>query len=282
MKAEEPKPSVCLVLSSGGARGIAAIAVIEELEKRGYHISSITGSSIGAVVGGVYALGYMQEYKRWVQSFSKYDVYRLLDISISRQGLMRGERIFKKMSEFIPDQPIEQLPLKFRAVATDLGNKCEYVFDTGSLFHAMRASVSIPTVIPPLIHDGLTLIDGGVMNPLPINCAPRKEGELLVVVNMNAAIPYEPVRISAREEGVEQYQNEEAEAGFNLQIMTESVELMQDKMASLIMDAHQPDIAINISKDAATTFEFYRSEEMLTLGRLAFEKGYNDYLRDNK
>ena len=300
-----------LVLSSGGARGIAQIAVIEELQKKGFEIKSIAGSSIGAVIGGVYASGYLPQYKDWVRSLSKFDVFRLLDISISKQGFIRGDRVFRAMEEFIPDCAIEDLPIDYTAVATDLGNKTEYLFQQGSLFKAMRASVSIPTVMQPVRYDGLTLIDGGVLNPLPITCVRRNPGDLLVVVNVNAAIPYEPIQLSAKEpEPVKVEEAEANESSLNAQLelikskvksflpnseegttppkkvppktpgffdlMVESIELMQDKMTSLIVEDHQPDLTINISKDAAGTFEFYRAEEMLALGRLAFDQAMTD------
>lgn len=302
------KRGINLVLSSGGARGIAQIAVIEELQKKGFEINSIAGSSIGAVVGGVYACGYMPQYKAWVRSLSKFDVFRLLDISISKQGFIRGDRVFRAMEEFIPDCAIEELPLHYTAVATDLGNKKEYLFRSGSLFKAMRASISIPTVMQPVRYDGLTLIDGGVLNPLPITCVRRDPDDLLVVVNVNAAIPYEPIQISEKVDLPVVTKEEETgnESALNVQfelmkrkvkslfpssedgtgnskkeanktpgffdLMVESIELMQDKMTSLIVEDHQPDLTINISKDAASTFEFYRAEELLAQGRIAFEK----------
>lgn len=303
------KQGVSLVLSSGGARGVAHIAVIEELERRGYQINSIAGSSIGAVIGGVYACGSLQDYKDWVCGLSKFDVWRLLDFSLSTQGFIRGERVFRAMEEFINDCKIEDLPINYAAVATDLYNKREYVFRQGSLFEAMRASVAIPTVMQPVDYKGLTLVDGGVLNPMPINCVKRNPDDLLVVVNVSAAIPCEDIKlpqmttpdkkeeVTSEEEEASNYFGQQFEQvkqklmslfpstedqqeikketrkklGF-LDLMSESIDLMQDRITSLVLEDYRPDLTINISKDAASTFEFHRADELLYRGRKALNE----------
>jgi len=184
------KPTVALVLGSGGARGIAHIGVIRELINEGYEISSISGTSMGALVGGVYAAGKLDEYETWLCSLSKMDVFNLVDFTLSTQGIIKADRVLKEMQKFIPDQKIEDLPIKYAAVTTDLKNKKEVVITQGSLYDAIRASISIPMVITPIQKVDTLFVDGGVLNPVPVNRVFRQENDMLVAVNLNANIPY--------------------------------------------------------------------------------------------
>jgi len=185
--------NVSLVLSGGGARGIAHIGVIEELEKQGLEIKSIAGTSMGALVGGIYAVGKLQEYKNWMYTLDKIDVFKLIDFTLSSQGLIKGDRVFKKMKEFIPDMNIEELKIHYTATATDIINKKEVVFTKGSIYEAIRASVAFPSVLTPVKKDDSVLVDGGVMNNVPINHVKRTRDDILIVVYVNAVIPvYKP------------------------------------------------------------------------------------------
>jgi len=187
------KVNVSLVLSGGGARGIAHIGVIEELEKQGLEIKSIAGTSMGALVGGIYAVGKLQEYKNWMYTLDKIDVFKLIDFTLSSQGLIKGDRVFKKMKEFIPDMNIEELKIHYTATATDIINKKEVVFTKGSIYEAIRASVAFPSVLTPVKKDDSVLVDGGVMNNVPINHVKRTRDDILIVVYVNAVIPvYKP------------------------------------------------------------------------------------------
>ena len=147
---DKMKQPISLVLSGGGARGIAHIGAIEELEKQGFKIKSIAGTSMGALVGGLYALGKMQEYKEWIFTLDKLDIFRLIDFTFNTQGLIRGDRVFNKMKKFIPDMNIEELKIPYAAVATDITNGKEVVFTNGSIYEAIRASIAIPTVFTPV------------------------------------------------------------------------------------------------------------------------------------
>jgi NTE family protein len=163
------KQKVSLVLSGGGARGIAHIGVIEELEKQGFEIASISGTSMGAVVGGVYALGKMEEYKNWLYTLDKIKIFSLIDFSFSTQGLVKGDKLLNTVKAFIPDANIEDLSIPYAAIAADIINKKEVVFTKGSLFDAIRASMAIPTVFTPVKTEHGLLIDGGIINNMPIN-----------------------------------------------------------------------------------------------------------------
>ena len=156
------KQKVALVLSMGGARGIAHIGVIEELLCHNFEITSIAGSSMGAMVGAMYASGKMEECK--------------------------GDRFIKELKQIIPDMNIEDLPVPYVAMATDIVRDQEVRFDRGSLHEAIRASISIPMLFRPLRKDGMVLIDGGILNPLPLSHVQRTEGDILIAVDVNAPI----------------------------------------------------------------------------------------------
>ena len=138
---------VSLVLSGGGARGIAHIGVLEALEKQGFEVHSITGTSMGAVVGGFYAAGKMKEFKKWISDLNKKDVFELVDFTLFNSGFIKGDKVFEELSTFIHDIQIQDLPIHFSATATDLISRKEVLFTEGSLYNAMRASVAIPNVI---------------------------------------------------------------------------------------------------------------------------------------
>ncbi len=175
---------VALVLGSGGARGYAHIGVIEELLARGYQIDCIAGCSMGAVVGGIYAAGKLDEYRQWCESLDYLDVLRLLDVSF-RLGAIRGEKIFGKIRDILGEISIEELPIPFTAVATDLSNQQEIWFQEGCLHQAMRASAAIPSLFSPVVQGSRMLVDGGLLNPLPIIPVVSSHCDLIIAVNLN-------------------------------------------------------------------------------------------------
>ncbi|WP_017939289.1 patatin-like phospholipase family protein [Zestomonas thermotolerans] len=176
---------VALVLGSGGARGYAHIGVIAELEARGYEIGCIAGCSMGAVVGGIYAAGKLDAYRAWIESLDYLDVLRLLDVSF-RLGAIRGEKVFGRIREMVGEINIEDLPIPYTAVATDLTNQQEIWFQEGCLHQAMRASAAIPSLFTPVILGNRMLIDGGLLNPLPIIPVVSSHCDLIIAVNLNA------------------------------------------------------------------------------------------------
>jgi NTE family protein len=177
---------IALVLGSGGARGYAHIGVIEELEARGYEIDCIAGCSMGAVVGGIYAAGKLNEYRDWTQSLDYLDVLRLLDVSF-RLGAIRGEKVFGKIREIVGEIDIEDLRIPFTAVATDLTNQQEIWFQEGCLHQAMRASAAIPSLFTPVVQGKRMLVDGSLLNPLPIVPVVSAHCDLIIAVNLNSA-----------------------------------------------------------------------------------------------
>jgi NTE family protein len=178
--------TVSLVLSSGGARGLAHVGVIEELERRGYVIGEIAGCSAGALVGGMYAAGRLPEFKDWICNLGRVDVFSLMDFTFSSRGFIKGEKVYQALKKVVPDQAIEDLPLRFSCNAVDVNSGKEHIFTQGSLYKAIRASGSIPSVFLPAQMDKRYFIDGGVLNPVPISLISDPHTTLVVVVNANS------------------------------------------------------------------------------------------------
>lgn len=298
------KKKVALVLGSGGSRGLAHIGVIQELESRGYEISSISGASIGSVVGGVYAAGHLKEYADWIMDLDRRKVFSLMDFTLSSHGFIKGERVFESMKKFVGSHQIQDLKIPFAAVSVDLENQEEVVFTEGDLWHAIRASVSIPSVLTPVIDGDRVLVDGGVVNPLPVNRVKRTEGDILIAVDLNALVPdskHTELSPSKKEEEnqernkfLDSIRNKVGEWWpFNsdndspskqghvrrnyLGILNASFELMQDQVAQLAMQQNPPDILIQIPRGSASTFDFYLGDKLISMGRELAKNALNEY-----
>ena len=181
------KKTIALVLGSGGARGYAHIGVIEELESRGYEIGCIAGCSMGAVVGGIYAAGKLDQYRDWIQSLDYLDVLRLVDVSF-RLGAIRGEKVFGQIRNIVGEINIEDLRIPYTAVATDLTHQQEIWFQEGCLHQAMRASAAIPSLFTPVMQGNRMLVDGSLLNPLPIVPVVSSHCDLIVAVNLSSTL----------------------------------------------------------------------------------------------
>jgi len=303
-KNSSQKRNVSLVLSSGGARGIAHIGVIDELTKRGYKINSIAGASMGAFVGGLYATGNIEKFREWIVNLDKLNVFNLVDFTFSSQGFVRGERVFEKMRmlKMIPDVNIEDLPIRYVAIATDIMNNKEVVFSSGDLYKAIRASISIPNVFTPVEIDNGLLVDGGVLDPLPISKVARSNDDILVAVDLNSLVPYEKPILPRKKKEIETLHNQKIEKlikkwdklfpinrnhsiekqpekktklGY-FDIMAHSVQLMQYKLSQKEIESNPPDVLVSISKYSCTVFEFYKGEEMIAYGREACAKALDN------
>lgn len=176
---------VALVLSSGGPRGWAYIGAIEELEQRGYNITSIAGTSIGSLIGGIYATGKLNEIKEWLYTLDAWKVFSLMDISLSKNHLVKGDKVMDAIKEIVPEVKIEDLRIPFRAIAADLYTGEEVVFDQGPLFDAIRASISIPSLFRPVKYGFRTLVDGGIVNTMPIDKVVRNGNDIVVAFDVN-------------------------------------------------------------------------------------------------
>ena len=183
--AQQRKKRVALALSSGGPRGFAYIGALEVLAERGYEVTAVAGTSIGALVGGVYAAGHLAEFKEWLLSLNTRKVFSLVDWSLSMSHLVKGEKIIEAIKEVVPDVKIEDMTLPFSAIATDLYTGEEVVFDKGDLFSAIRASMSIPSLFKPVQYGDTVLIDGHSSNCLPLNRVKRSKGDILIGFDTN-------------------------------------------------------------------------------------------------
>lgn len=175
---------------------MAHIGAIEALEERGYTITGIAGCSMGSIIAGMYAAGQLKEAKEWFLQVDKQLILRMMDINLfSGNSLVKGERIIQELEKVVPDRPIEQLNIPCTIVATDLINTEEVVFERGSLFEAVRASISIPLFFQPVQHGERLLVDGGIINPLPLNLVQRRPGDLLVAMDISGkdSMPTDPM-----------------------------------------------------------------------------------------
>lgn len=284
-------------MSGGGARGIAHIGVIEELEKRGFEIVSVTGTSMGAVVGAVYAMGRLKEYKEWLYSLDKMKVFRLMDFTLSKQGLLKGDKVLNRMKEFVEDRNIEDLRIPFAAVSVDLLNKREVVFREGRVYDAIRASIAIPGVLTPVkTKDGL-LVDGGVMDNIPVKHVKKIGDELLVAVDVNGESSSKRVPETMEEKEDHQYflqrqlhglyaylgiksEPKNGEKSGYLDLINKTITLMTHHMARLSLEKYAPDILIEVSGEACGIFDFYKAEEMVKRGRKVAAKVLKELEKD--
>jgi len=283
------KKTVSLVLSSGGARGLAHVGVIEELEKRGYQIGEIAGCSAGALVGGMYAAGKMPEFKDWICNLDRVDVFSLMDFTFSSRGFIKGEKVYNALKKVVPDCQIEDLSIPFSCNAVEVHTGKEHVFRKGSLYKAIRASGSIPSVFLPAKIEKNHFIDGGVLNPVPISLLSGPEETLVVVVDVNG-LENEFIPSPKKDESGKQlislpgwlkdYQSkmrqffpdekkaESKSAYSSLDLLTRSFDLLQDRFCELLLERYPVDVKIKISRKQAGTLEFHRSAEMIEIGRL--------------
>lgn len=282
------KKDVALVLSSGGARGLAHIGAIEELLARGYRITSVAGSSMGALVGGVYAAGKLEAFHDWVKGIDKKRMLELIDFSLSINHLAKGDRIIEAIMEFVPDVAIEDLPIPYCAVATDLTSGREVLFNKGSLFKAIRASITLPTFYKPVERDGMVLIDGGVINPIPLNRVKRQEGDILVGVDVNVhdfksqweemhKSP-EPKKddTSLKTKILDMITPDDINLNYYT-VLSRASRMMIHQNSILMAELMKPDILVDIQMDKYGVFDFYKSEKIVALGQKKMSQAINRY-----
>ena len=269
---------VALVLSSGGARGLAHIGAIEELEAQGYNITSIAGCSMGALIGGVYAAGKLEEFRNWMKTVDRKKMLELTDFSLSLNHIVKGSRIIEAIMEFVPDMPIEHLPIPYCAVATDLKAGQEVVFRKGSLFDAIRASISLPSFYEPVHRDGMILIDGGVTNPIPMNRVERHEGDILIGIDVSGH-DY-AAQSQLQEELAEKRKHSRSlsqqilnklipdNLEFNYYTMLSRVSSLMIRQNSILMaQLSKPDVLVDIQMSRYGGFDYDKSEKIIAIGR---------------
>jgi NTE family protein len=297
MPAEPPKitqgEKVALALGAGGARGLAQIGVIEALQARGLRIHAVSGSSSGALVGGIFAAGRLPEFRAKLEEMSRADFLRLLaDPALGGGGLFRGHRLVEAMREVVGDPDIESLPVAFVAVAVDLMRQREVWLRSGPLWTAIRASFAIPGLFTPAEVHGRELVDGGLLAPLPIAATRLSDAHRLIAVDMHgwpqrpAGLPQGNGDADAQADAprsrlarwVErQFYERLREAGEDQdiglsEIMARSLDTMQAQIARVQLALDPPELVIRIPRDACLFYEFWRAKELIAIGREEAEK----------
>lgn len=305
--------TVSLALGSGGARGLAHIGVIQVLEEEGFEIGKIAGTSMGACVGGIYCAKKLDKFTDWVLQLNRRETLRLMDFTMSTQGVIKGQKVLEHLKSLLGEIRIEDFDIPYTAVATDVKTKEEIWMRHGDLYTVIRASSSIPTLMMPSKLGERILIDGGVLNPLPIEPLMPRTTPLVVAVNINAHaeghVRYREVEL---EDDHEEHTDEEArdyttrmvntvkgwlnmskaeqEASKNqeadknqettlnyLGMLNKTYDFMQDKMCEQNIEIYKPDIVVNIPRHVGSTLEFYRAQEMVDEGRNACKKALEQW-----
>ena len=283
---------ISLVLGSGGARGLAHIGIIRSLVERGYKIESISGCSIGALIGGIYAAGKLEEYAKWISGIDKFGIFSLLDFSFGRSGLVKGEKLIAKLKELVGETLIEDLPISFTAVAADITREREVWISKGPLFDAIRASISLPLFFTPFRYKGVHLVDGGIFDPVPIAPTYHDVTDLTIAVNLNGAQELEEALQSqpakkGGENGLQLFRekvgdfiarfwpDDKSEGQEDLDmfyIASQSFDAMQGVIARQKLAAHPPDVLIEIPRDACSILDFDQAKSLIDLGYRIAEK----------
>lgn len=289
------KQKVALVLASGGARGMAHIGAIEELESRGYEISSIAGCSIGALIAGVYATGKLQEAKEWFLSLDTQKILSLGDFSLSRNYLVKGDRTVDAFRQIVPDRLIENLRIPVSLVASDIIHNKEVVMERGSLFEAVRASVSIPLFFRPVRRDGMLLVDGGILNACPLNRVRRQAGDILAAMNISAPdsltvehkVRQLPKFVDSLPDFITDFvhehfkekSNEEeiADSVTYASLLTRMTDMMIQHNTVLMNKLVKADILAEMPMNQYQTFAFDRTEEIIAHGRRLMREAIDRY-----
>jgi len=289
---------VALALGSGGARGYAHIGVIEELRDRGYEIVGIAGSSMGALVGGLQAADRLDEFADWAKSLTQRAVLRLLDPSISAAGVLRAEKILDAVRDILGDVTIEELPIPYTAVATDLLSGKSVWLQRGPVDAAIRASIAIPGVIIPHVFDGRLLADGGILDPLPMAPIAAVNADLTIAVSLagsEAGGRYEPTETEPRattewltrmwrsttalfertgavpdesaEDFVDVSREEPVPRLGSFEVMNRTIDIAQAALARHTLAAYPPDVLIEVPRSVCRSLEFYRAAEVIDVGR---------------
>jgi NTE family protein len=300
MQATSSAPRIGLAMGSGSARGWAHLGVLRALEEQGIRPVAVTGASVGALVAAAYASGQHHRLEKWVRTLTRMDVWRLLDTTFRGGGVMRGNRLMQAIGEQIRDHRIEDLPVAFGAVAADLNSGEEIWVRSGSMLAAVRASSGMPGLFTPMWHDGRWMIDGGVVNPVPVTLCRALGADYVIAVNLNVPVSFrwtarrqvpdahEPR--GAREEGEQAAGSGEAGWAFMdkwnellgglvdslrpggsaepglFEVMASSIHIMQDHIARSRMAGDPPNLTITPDIGHFQLMDFHRADEAIRIG----------------
>lgn len=294
--------NVALTLASGGARGMAHIGAIEELLERGYRITSLSGCSIGSLIGGIYAAGKIGEAREWFGNLDHKQIRQLVDVSLGLNHVVKGNKVLKAIQEWVPDQNIEDLPIPCAFVATDIENSQPVIFREGSLFEAIRASISIPLCFEPYRYNDTLLVDGGLTNPFPLDIIERTEGDILVGVNISGRSTIDPSlelgespafldkmgKIGKRTEelwrrvAIDLEKRQATSPSFNyFAMVNRTVDVQIQANCQLMIRLCKPDIVVDMAQNAYTTFDFDKANEIMDQGRHLMAQALDEYEKRN-
>lgn len=257
------KKEVALVCSSGSSRGLTQIGAIEALEERGYRIHSVAGCSIGAIVGSMCAAGKLQELKTFFREMDKRQMLHLSDFSVGHEYLMKGQRLMDAFSAMIPELTIESLPVPLALVATDIRTGTEQVFREGKLAQLIRASFSLPVILQPVEYGDMLLVDGGITNPLPLNRVVRKEGDILVALNVSA--PIDPGK------------DKDGAGRRAIGLLDRVSDIMLVQNGEVMKQLCPPDMEMRIAINDLGTYDYDKADELIALGHELMNKEIDRY-----
>jgi NTE family protein len=301
-KAAPPRPSIGLALGGGAARGFAHLGVLRVLEKHGIVPDVIVGTSIGAVVGGCFAAGHLKGFEDWARGLSARGVLGYLDVSLAGSGLINGNRLASKLEETLQDRRIEELPHHFAAIATELGSGHEIWLTRGRLVDAVRASYALPGIFSPVYIGGRWLVDGALVNPVPVSAARALGARLVIAINLNADLLGHGVTIAShgsdendarvlehlrsRRGGLRgmfntehsikrQFMGSSTRPGLS-RVMIDAFNIMQDRVTRSRLAGDPPDVLINPRLGKIGLFDFHRAKESIAIGEDAAAKAVGD------
>lgn len=291
------RQKIALVLSGGGARGIAHIGVIEALLSQGFEIEEIAGTSMGALVGGLYSAGGLDAFKKWLVNADIKEVIKMLDFSLKSPGLIKANKIMEKIGTFVSIKDLESLPILFTAIATDLVTENEVVFTSGNLLQAIRASIAIPSIFTPVYKGQQVLVDGGLLNNIPINHIRNKQLPVVAVcVNSEIALNDFQKNIMLKNPKANQEhlnkigkikkhlpkfvrktsESERKQMGY-AEIIDRSIHISIGKISRQIIQEHPPQLLIDIPRDICGTFDFLKADRLISIGYEAGIQGLKDW-----
>lgn len=250
MELTKSKKKVSLVLGGGGARGLTQIGVVKYLIEQGFEVDEVVGCSIGALVGAAVVMNRTKELSNWMETLTKRQVFRLMDFANPRFGLLKGDRVLERLHDVFSDINIEDLPIRYTAIATDLRNEEEVIFRTGSIYTAIRASMAIPGVFRGVVFGDRFLVDGGVLNNVPVNHVQHKDN-VIIAVNLD---------------GLPEQKGDKIPRLGAIGLLQESYYVMRRKMSAMNLALFKPDFTISVSQDSAGIWEFHRSNELIERG----------------
>lgn len=292
------RPLIGLALGSGLARGWAHIGVLRELKRHGIEPDIIAGTSMGSVVGGAYALGQLDELEEWALSLNKLSILKYLDVRVGKSGMLAGERLHKLMTKRFKKTDIENLPLPFVAVSADMTTGHEVWLREGSAVDAMRASFALPGIFPPMQRDHRWLVDGALVNPVPVSVCQALGAHMTIAVNLNGdtlgkiqkdtdfvprVMGFDPLtdpeippqrRGSMTKKPLLQklFQRKDAKTPSLLGVMINAFNITQDRLTRSRLAGDPPDIHIAPEIGDIGLMEFNRAEEIIRAGELAVRK----------